>query len=720
MFRIISIILISTLAAFGVKYAGAQNLVTNGGFENYSFCPTALEQLDNAVGWNNPSTANPEMFHGCAGASCGQCVPTNYGGNQTPHCGQGYIGFFPYHPPIDYRGYAQNQLQSPLVGGTTYEVSFYVNLADNFQTAIEEIGAYFSPTQVSQSNYYVMSQFTPQVINQPGNMLNDKNNWMLITGTFVATGGEQYMVIGSFTPDASTTTQSGLGGSDARSYYYVDDVCVAELGTGCITQDSIAATICTGDSIFAGGQYQTTSGVFYDSLITASCFDSVIVTSLTVVGPSFNILDNDTTLCAGQTLLLDATVNNGTYIWQDNSTNATFNVTSSGTYSVEVTLGGCISYDTINVTYVPPLNLNLGNDTVMCIGEVLPLDATFANATYLWQDNSTNATFNVSQAGTYWVQISVNGCTAIDSIDVTFNPSPNSDLGNDTTLCSGETLLLDPIGSNANYLWQDASTGPDFLVDQQGTYWVEVTANGCTSIDTIEVFYITVQSVVLGNDTNLCTGETMVLDATVPNATYLWQDNSTNPTFNVVQQGTYSVEITINGCSTTDTINITYGTYPVVDLGNDTTLCQGTLLTLDATTSNASYLWQDNSSNATFDVIQQGIHWVNVTTNGCTTTDYIDIVIENCNDTILLIMPNVFTPNNDGIDDLFTPVTVIGIESIKTAIYNRWGKLLYSTDHLNIEWNGGDAPDGVYYWHLDYVDQDGEQGTQNGFVHLFR
>ncbi|MCW8898750.1 MAG: hypothetical protein OQJ96_13190, partial [Flavobacteriales bacterium] len=120
----------------------------------------------------------------------------------------------------------------------------------------------------------------------------------------------------------------------------------------------------------------------------------------------------------------------------------------------------------------------------------------------------------------------------------------------------------------------------------------------------------------LGNDTTLCQGDTLILDATTPNATYLWQDNTTNPTFSVTQQGSYWVQVTVNNCTTTDVINITYNPSPSINLGNDTTLCQGEILLLDATLPNATYLWQDNTTNPTFNVTQQGVYWVQVT-NSC-------------------------------------------------------------------------------------------------------
>lgn len=100
----------------------------------------------------------------------------------------------------------------------------------------------------------------------------------------------------------------------------------------------------------------------------------------------------------------------------------------------------------------------------------------------------------------------------------------------------------------------------------------------------------------------------------------------------------------------------------IIDLGPDTTLCQGETLILVATTPNTTYLWQDNSTNPTFSVTQQGTYWVQAIENNCTVTDSVLIYEEDCE--VILEMPNVFTPNNDGTNNLFVPIISNGIVSM--------------------------------------------------------
>ena len=155
-----------------------------------------------------------------------------------------------------------------------------------------------------------------------------------------------------------------------------------------------------------------------------------------------------------------------------------------------------------------------------------------------------------------------------------------------------------------------------------------------------------------------------------------------------------------------------------LNLGNDTTLCQGETLVLDATNVNATYLWHDNSSSPTYNVSQQGTYWVQITVNNCSTTDTILIDQEECE--VIFEIPNVFTPNNDGVNDFFVPVISRGIVSMNTMIYNRWGNKIYETNNLYIEWNGQDVSDGTYFWIVYYTDKNGFENSLKGFVTILK
>lgn len=270
---------------------------------------------------------------------------------------------------------------------------------------------------------------------------------------------------------------------------------------------------------------------------------------------------------------------------------------------------------------IVPCTVDLGPDVVLCQGESVVLDATIPGAIYDWQDGSTNATFTASLSGNYIVTIDEGGCIFSDTVVVTVNPLPIVDLGNDTSQCLGSTLTLDAFTTGAIYTWNTGAPTSSIDVSTPDTYWVDVEVNGCVGSDTILVDFITGPVLDLGPDITLCDNSTAVLDASTVAGNYLWQDGSTNSTFTVTTAGQYFVEVNSGTCQSSDTVDVFYNSAPIVDLGNDTTLCQNDILQLDVTTLGATYLWQDVSLNSTFNVSQAGVYWVEVTANGCTGSD---------------------------------------------------------------------------------------------------
>ena len=384
----------------------------------------------------------------------------------------------------------------------------------------------------------------------------------------------------------------------------------------------------------------STAGQYYVAVDLNGC---ITRDTINVGFNSFVVdLGNDTALCQGESLTLDATTPGAGYVWQDATTNAMLTVSTAGQYHVEVVVSGCPTVrDTIDVTIDPLPVINLGNDTTFCQGESLILDATTPGAGYVWQDATTNAMLTVSTAGQYHVAVDLNGCVTRDTIDVTIDPLPVVNLGNDTALCQGESLTLDATNSGASYLWQDATTNAMLTVNTAGQYHVAVDLNGCVTRDTIDVTINPLPVVNLGNDTTICSAGTLTLDATNSGASYVWQDATTNAMLTVSTAGQYHVAVDLNGCITRDTINVGFNSL-VVDLGNDTTLCQGDILTLDVTNPGGGYVWQDASTNSTFDVIGTGQYYVNVSVSTCgTTSDTINVnfnplpVVNLGNDTVL-------------------------------------------------------------------------------------
>lgn len=160
----------------------------------------------------------------------------------------------------------------------------------------------------------------------------------------------------------------------------------------------------------------------------------------------------------------------------------------------------------------------------------------------------------VTQPGIYWLTATQQGCSATDSIDIKFYPIQVLNLGKDTMLCEGTSLLLKATNANANYVWQDGSTGETFMVNKPGLYYVKTTnSNGCSISDSINVKYTALPYVTLGRDTLLCSGQTILLQpyVNIP-VNYRWQDGSNFPSFNVKDTGVFTVTVN-NICGTAST-----------------------------------------------------------------------------------------------------------------------------------------------------------------------
>jgi hypothetical protein len=204
----------------------AQNLVPNPGFDNFLTCPVGFSQFQGYVAnWVNPNTATPDYMHACANPNPAG-MPHNGVGWQQTHAGSGYSGMYAFAGTL-YREFIQVQLTTTLVAGVQYDFHMFVVLHNRSQTAIDDIGAYLSVTAPSAPGTGLLAgNPLPQIANPFGTVISDTLNWTMISGSYLATGGERWLTIGHFKPDALTTYQP-LPYGNLGAYYYYDDVYLA-------------------------------------------------------------------------------------------------------------------------------------------------------------------------------------------------------------------------------------------------------------------------------------------------------------------------------------------------------------------------------------------------------------------------------------------------------------------------------------------------------------
>lgn len=424
--------------------------------------------------------------------------------------------------------------------------------------------------------------------------------------------------------------------------------------------------------------------------------------------PVFN-LGPDASICQGDTLTLNATVNSAiSYLWSTGAATPTIKAYQAGLYWCQVN-NGCIFRDSITITAVllKPI-INLGNDVTLCAGNTVTLNATNPNATYLWQDGSTNPTFVATASGLYWAEVrNNNGCSKRDSINITFTPLPVFNLGTDAAICQNDTLTLNATVSNAtSYLWNNGATTATLKAYQAGIYWCEVSKQGCTFRDSLTITAVKPLPLVsLGNDATVCEGITVSLDATYLNSIYLWQDGNTNPVYNVTQPGVYSVQVNLNGCKRSDTISINYNLKPRFTLGPDQAICPGNTITLNPILNPAWQLsWQDGSGGPVYTVTQPGSYSLSATNNCGATLNEVLVSSGICK----VFVPNAFTPNNDGKNDQFKVLGTEDVAQFNLKIFNRWGETVFETSDKSKGWdgnlNGRASPIGVFIYILSYKD----------------
>ncbi len=386
-------------------YASSSNLVPNPGFENFSACPSVISQISLADDWGLiPITGNtfipssPDYFHACAPSSSEASVPHNNFGTQAPRSGSGYAGIYT-SGFFDWKEYLQVKLSSPLQAGETYAVTYFVTGANYDSTSTTPLsrrhngmGFYLSPTQVTTpfSIYGVPPTVSPQYVNN--DVITDHVDWVPISGTFTAQGGEEWLVIGCFIENANITTNGGGG----FGYYYIDDVTVTAV-------DDLYLSPCTQMELLV----ETTP---------ESCVDADDGTaSIQVFGgvPPYSIA------------------------WSDNGSGSNRGNLAPGIYNITVTDNGNNTYqDVVFIDEADPIdisfNVQIATNSTSQDGSIQSIVSGGASPyAYAWSNGATTPNINNLAAGQYSLTLTdANGCTATLGAFVSESLACNSSFSN--------------------------------------------------------------------------------------------------------------------------------------------------------------------------------------------------------------------------------------------------------------------------------------------------
>ncbi|WNJ21587.1 gliding motility-associated C-terminal domain-containing protein [Pontibacter sp. G13] len=348
-------------------------------------------------------------------------------------------------------------------------------------------------------------------------------------------------------------------------------------------------------------------------------------------------------------------------------------------------------------------SLYFGGELIMCEGDTLLLDAGDDHDSYAWLDGSDDQFFAVTDSGKYWVTITNQTCTLTDTAQVSVIPA-NLELGPDTALCQGDSLLLDISRPYGRYTWQDGSTDAQYLIQSAGTYIGTRIEEGCESRDTLSVSYRQRPDWELGPDTTLCDSQRWELDAFFPTGAYTWQDGSSDPTYLVETPGTYWVEMVYQHCPYRDSV-INHPALQPMDLGNDTILCPDEQITFDLSFPNTRYRWSDGSSEPTFTIEGPGLYAVEVSNTCLTFSDEIEVSLIDCDCSVHV--PSAFSPNGDSHNNLFGALVQCDrLAEFSLQVFDRWGREVFRQETPEQRWDGTDrgipCQEDVYIWKLHY------------------
>jgi len=229
------LLLFINLLCFGFVSKG-QNLVLNPSFEDTITCPIGTWAMQCRY-WYSASVGSPDYFSEQPDIFCSTSyVPQNQVGFQYARTGIAYVGLGPFvsttFPSFaNRREYIGGGLSDTLKHGHEYCVSFYVSVAEEFKYVVDGIGLYLSVDSAVDYTINTNLSFVPQISNPSGNIIYDTLNWVQISGTYIANGGEKYLTIGNFNDDINTLVDS-TSGTLMGAYLFIDDVSVVDCTVG--------------------------------------------------------------------------------------------------------------------------------------------------------------------------------------------------------------------------------------------------------------------------------------------------------------------------------------------------------------------------------------------------------------------------------------------------------------------------------------------------------
>jgi gliding motility-associated-like protein len=475
----------------------------------------------------------------------------------------------------------------------------------------------------------------------------------------------------------------------------------------------------------------------YDVTVTNVCGSLVQSATVTTgAAPLFTINGSSTVICNSNSITLTTAGSTGTFVWSNGASNTpSISTNIPGLYSATLTnaCGTTVATFTLVDGSASALNLASSANTI-CAGGSVTLTAT-GTGTFAWSNGAGNVSaITVTNNGVYTVSLTgLCPGAATAAISVSNGPLPALTITSPTTYCQGQTATLSANGSAGTYSWNTGSTGSVITTSTSGTYTAFVTDACGTGTNTFNLIFQTIPSVSLTANKNiLCPGENASLTANGVNGgtVYAWSSSANTTNVESINSagiytvgyanscGSSSAAITIAASTLTPDfnfspnggiapVNITFNNTSLNNLTNQWNFGNGAMSTAISPIYNYT-------ASGTYSVIL-----LISNSDGCTAsvTKTLDIKATDFGP-----IPEIFTPNGDGKNDVFE---IPGLENYPDAeieIFNRWGNEIYTMRSYKNDWDGsaqksgGKLPAGTYYYILKLNNTD--NSVYRGYVQV--
>lgn len=444
------------------------------------------------------------------------------------------------------------------------------------------------------------------------------------------------------------------------------------------------------------------------------------------------------------------------YSWNSTPVQTSQNAVNlyAGTYVLTVTdTNSCVSKDSVQINLIPYIIPQISGNLTFCTGTSTTLNAGNGYSTYLWNNGSTSSQITITTPGIYAVYVvDSTGCYGSDSVMVTEVPNPVPAITGDSVLCPLSHITLFVAGNYVSYLWSNGTATSYLAIQNGGNYSVIVVdSNGCKGSTSHYVFNNNGPFLTLISDNEHCYKQDGTLTVIAQGGHglyhYLWSNGNTTSAMQNLSAGEYNVVVSDSLCVVKDSVTLVnipapqadfYISPPILEF-----LDEPVTASFFANTSGygQSWVWDFGDGSPLFSGTNSEKHYYTTTgnyqvmlmvtdANQCVDTAWHILKVL---DVFTFYVPNAFTPNGDGVNDLFAPYgTNIDPADFEMDIYNRWGELVYNTHHWSGSsaegWNGylnnqpstGELQSGVYVYKIIVKGVNGKQKVYSGEVALIK